>query len=111
MRRNTLTRSIIGIAAQPGCAAFAAATARSTSAGEQRVISFRTSPENGERTSNVPPSPSTHLPPISARRGRTGVLTSMAISVSSGLVRSEGTSAALSEQPGVGLPPRPRECT
>ena len=32
------------------------------------------------------------------------MLTSMAVSVSSGLVRSEGTSAALSEQAGVGLP-------
>ena len=74
IRRRILTRSISGIAAQPGCASRAAATALSTSLASQRVTTLTTSRECGERTSKVPALPSTQSPPISARLG-TSVVT------------------------------------
>ena len=84
MRRKTLTRSMSGVAAQPGWAAPAAATARSTSAGAHRAISFTSSPEYGFRTSNVPALPSTHRPPMRASRGSAdAVSTAIAMSISS----------------------------
>jgi len=84
MRRNTLTRSMSGVAAQSGWAAPAAATARSTSAGEHLAISFTSSPEYGERTSKVPALPSTHRPPMRASLGRADALsTTTVMSISS----------------------------
>ena len=55
MRRRTAPRSTTVVAAHAGCAAFAAATAASTSSAPERGTRVSTLPSAGERFSIVSP--------------------------------------------------------
>ena len=68
-RQSAVARSAGVVAAQPGKASVAAATARSMSAADEDATSAMVSPVAGSSTTSTPPSmPSRHSPPMKLPR-------------------------------------------